>query len=217
VDNDLPQAVQPAVARRSLHLAERRHLVGAGVIGAGLALLAQQRAAATTDTTTTAPPDRPTADDTALLAFAQTVELAATDLYRSAVDAGADTAEGLFAQLAENHQAAAQSISGLIGAGAPQVANAGLVTALGGGFASSDTSAVAVAAYDLEQAAVATHTEVVGTLAGTDGSKLVASIIVTEARHAAVLADVAGLGDDLAALLDNDAEALSPDDFPLEG
>ena len=60
----------------------------------------------------------------------------------------------------------------------------------------------------LENIAVATHTEVVGALQGTDGAALIASILVVEARHVVVLLDMAEQTD-LDALLVNDAAALS--------
>ncbi|NDD62137.1 MAG: hypothetical protein EBZ46_07780, partial [Actinobacteria bacterium] len=55
---------------------------------------------------------------------------------------------------------------------------------------------------------VATHTSLVGTLDGTAGSALVASIITTQARHAAILALVAGRA--LNDALVNSATALTP-------
>jgi hypothetical protein len=64
------------------------------------------------------------------------------------------------------------------------------------------------AAAELENIAVATHTEVVGALQGTDGAALIASILVVEARHVVVLLDMAEQTD-LDALLVNDAAALS--------
>ena len=70
--------------------------------------------------------------------------------------------------------------------------------------------ALAAAAYDLESTLVATHTELLGQLEGIDGARLIASILIVEARHGTVLADVAGHGDDLDALFVNDADAAAP-------
>ena len=64
------------------------------------------------------------------------------------------------------------------------------------------------AGLDLEATAVATHNDLLGRLQGVDGIAAVASFVVVEARHGTVLADVAGNGDDLDALLTSDAEPL---------
>jgi len=48
------------------------------------------------------------------------------------------------------------------------------------------------AAYALESAMVATHTELLGELVGIDGATLLASIQSAEARHGTVLADLSG-------------------------
>ena len=66
------------------------------------------------------------------------------------------------------------------------------------------------AAYDLESTLVATHTELLGELEGVDGAKTIASILMMEARHCTVLADLAGRGDDLDALFENTARAPRP-------
>ena len=68
--------------------------------------------------------------------------------------------------------------------------------------------ALAPVAYDVEQQAVATHTAILEQLENTDALALTASIITAEARHAAILADAAGLGEDIDALLVNDAQPL---------
>ena len=70
-------------------------------------------------------------------------------------------------------------------------------------------AAVAAAGYDLESTLVATHTELLRALEGTDGAEMLASILIVEARNCAVLADLAGNGDDLDALFVNDAEPLA--------
>ena len=73
---------------------------------------------------------------------------------------------------------------------------------------------MATAGYDLESAAVATHTEVLGRLANGDAAKLIASMLAMEARHCAVLADMSGRGDDLNVLLVNTADPILPEGQP---
>jgi hypothetical protein len=164
-------------------------------------------------TTTTAPPRRPTEDDIALLSFAQSVELTIRDLYDVAITAG--TFEGTTLSdvkaIREAHEAYAQSLSGLLGRVAPNTPLDALFTSLEGDF-SGDLADVATAAQALENTAVATHTDIVGQLLGIDGSSLVASMLIVEARHATVLATIAGVSD-LDQQLASDGEALSPTDY----
>jgi hypothetical protein len=54
---------------------------------------------------------------------------------------------------------------------------------------------------------------VLGSLKGTNGAELIASIIAIEARHATVLGALAGKKG-LDDLLTNSAEALSPETYP---
>lgn len=164
-------------------------------------------------TTTTAPPKRPTEDDIVLLSFAQSVELTIRDLYDVAIGAGTFTDATLEAVKAirEAHEAYAQSLSGLLGRVAPNTRIDELFTSLEKDFSGS-SSDVATAARALENTAVATHSEVVGQLLGIDGSALVASMLMVEARHATYLATIAGaktLEDELT----GDADALSPSDY----
>lgn len=160
-------------------------------------------------TTTTAPPGRPTADDVALLAFAQSFELTARDLYQAAIDAGAPGSySDVFVTLMENHEEYGNVLAGIIGSDAPQRRDDAIFDQFVAGFDSNDTTAVAEAGYDLESTAVATHTELLGQLAGIDGATALAAMLVVESRHCTVLATIAGLGDDMDALIDNAAEAL---------
>jgi hypothetical protein len=209
----------------------RRRLLGAGLLGlaASVAPSLAGRASASgprpgaDDTTTTAagsttsagptttlPPKRPTATDTALLAFAQQVELAAVALYEVAI---AGTALGdskpYFQALRESHRAYAQSLSAQLGKTAPGAPLTDVVTKLTPAFSAATLAEVAKAAYDLEATAVATHEELIGTLQGTNGAALVASVLVAEARHLTVLADIGG-ATDLDTLLLSNATALTP-------
>jgi Ferritin-like domain len=213
VDIDMPDTQASAQAPSSAGAARRR-LLGAGVAGLAVSLLPRfaSRASAGTEpaSTTTAPPKPPTDGDVDLLAFAQTVELAAVDLYDMALDVIGDGDErSVFAAVRESHQAYAQSIGALIGTAAPGEPLADVVSALEDAFSTGSTAEIASAAYDLESTAVATHTELLGQLQGTDGAALVASIMIVEARHCTVFATIAG-ETDLDTLLLTDATALEP-------
>lgn len=160
-------------------------------------------------TATTAPPRRPTPDDLSLLQFAQTVELAAVELYVFAL-AGGELGEHrpIFTTLRSAHLSSAQVLAALIGRSAPGVAAADAVEAFRKGFGGPIDGLIA-AALQLESTAVATHAELLGQLQGTDAAALIASILMAESRHGTVLADMAGITD-LDALLTSDAVALEP-------
>lgn len=214
--------------------ASRRRFLSAGLAGAALAALAARPAGAQTDdtgpatTTTTTPPARPTPADTELLVFAQQVELAAAALYEAAIAddlvaiaAGGtpqtvfdDTTRSNLDALRLHHQAYSQSISALIGSTATNQADQALYDQLLPEFQRRDATAVLLAAHDLENTLVATHTELLRVLDGTNAAALVASVQIVEARHAAALASMAGLSPatDADAFLEtpDTAEPLSP-------
>jgi hypothetical protein len=181
-------------------ISTRRGLLGASLAGTALSLFAVRSTSASTG-------ERVSASDLAALLFAQSLELAARDLYQAAGAAGAD--DPLFGALADQHEAYAQGIAAFIGEPA-DTRNDGVYDELESAFAASDRTAVATAAYDLESAVVATHTELLGRLENVDAAKLIASMLAMEARHCAVLADVSGRGDDLNILLVNTADPILP-------
>ncbi len=200
----------------------RRRLLGIGLGGAAVSLLPflMGRASATTTTgstsdttpaaTTTAPPKRPSTDDVTLLGLAQSVELAARDLYDVALGTSGFEADqrAVIATIRESHDAYAASLSAILGRLAPQTPNP-VVDSLSSSFA-GETSTILDAAYSLESTAVATHTDILGKLQGTDAASLIASILIVEARHGTVLAYLNGKTelDDL--LVNNEADALTP-------
>lgn len=192
---DHPSA-PPATTRRGLFGAAG----AAGVLGIGAALLAGSDASAS--------PNAPTDDDTPLLEQAMVLELTARDLYREAADSASDPeVVSLAEQLGRNHGEYAKRIAGSTGLSA-RVRDEETYDRLLADFTSGDLTSVAEAAYELEQIAVATHTDLLTRYESTSAVSLTASILVVESRHAAVLADVAGRGDDLDALLVNTAEPL---------
>ncbi len=154
----------------------------------------------------TVPPAGNSADDEALLGALQAVELAAWDLYVAAISGGGD--DDVYVGIRDNHRAYADLLSGLLGRAAPDARDQQLYDAQLAGFESSGTD-LATAAYDLESALVATHGDVLGQLVGADGARAIAAVLMAEARHCAVLADLAGLGDDFTALFDNQAAPLA--------
>jgi Ferritin-like domain len=204
----------------------RRRLLGLGGGAAAASLLpsfgGQAHAGASDESTTTseaapsttAPPKRPTSGDAELLAFAQTVELAARNLYDVALadDGGIDLGEQVrpvVVAIREAHEAYAQAISAMLGRNAPNTADADVVAALTSEFSGSADEFFAAAA-SLESTAVATHEDILGRLDGTDGAELVASVLIVEARHATVMAALGGATDLDDLLFAEEADALSP-------
>jgi hypothetical protein len=178
----------------------RRALLGAGAIGATMALLLDRTVAASSA-------GLPTADRD-LLGFAMALELTARDLYEEAIAAGADPT--LLAPMAAQHRAYGEVLAGVTGLSANTRLD-DVFEASSGAFATSDTMAAAEAAYELESVAVATHLELLGLLTDIGASKTIASIMAMEARHCTVLAHATGRGDDLDAMLTNSAAPIVPE------
>jgi hypothetical protein len=113
-----------------------------------------------------------------------------------------------------HHRAYSQSISAMIGSEATNQADQALYDELLPEFQQRDATAVLLAAHDLENTLVATHTELLAAIDGTNAAALVASVQIVEARHAAALASMAGLSpvSDTDAFLETPAtaEPLSP-------
>ena len=213
MDIDTPESPTP-VGPDSDAAGARRRLIGAGLAGlvGSLVPVLAGRAGATAppdQTTTTAPARQPVPSDKALLGAAQRAELAATALYDTALTGRQLVGEqrAVIAGIREAHEAYAQSLSAILGKAAPDIAEQAVVEQFGGPFG-GPVGGMLEAAVELENILVATHTELVGLLEGTDGSSLIASILVVEARHATALADMAGITD-LDQLLVNDASPLA--------
>lgn len=198
----------------------RRRLLTAGLSGAALAALAAGRASATTEApdapTTTAAPKRPTPADQDLLIAAQSAELAAFELYDSALaDNGSafdDTSRAAMASIRQHHDAYAEAFGGLLGRASIKDAATSVVDQFSADFGSGNPETIALAAHELERTLVATHTSLLGELDGLDGAGLVASVLVVEGRHIPVLAHIAGLdpSSNLDAFIgENDATPLS--------
>ncbi len=205
-----PSPVDLEIAEREVDTTmSRRSLVTASGVaalgGLAAALLVDQTAFATAGTDER--PNVPTEADAALLGQVIALELAASELYRARLESGAEgdlaVAVGV---MAENHQAFAQAVSGITGLSAGEP-NSAVIDANLAGFTGSDSDFFA-AAHGLEQTAAATHTALIADYESDDAIALTASIAITEARHATVLADLLGVSD-LDVLFGNTASALS--------
>ena len=152
----------------------------------------------------------PSSADVPLLAFGNAAELAARDLYAVAAGLAAfsDEEKAVLVGFHDHHRAAAQALAGIVGSDAPNVREDAVYNAFRSRLDGSDKGAIFDALRELENTLVATHTSVVGALDAIGAAALVASIITTQARHAAVLALVAdrALNDALV----NSATALTP-------
>lgn len=163
--------------------------------------------------TTTAPPKQPTKSDIAILQFAHGIELAMTALYTKASAAAGKDLKVILDLFGGHHLAYAQSLAGLLGRSAATSQNASFYTAFLSAASSGSDAELAGTFLSLENSLVKTHLGVLGTITGTDGAQLIASIISVQGRHAAVLASLAGkkgLGD----ILDNAAEPLDSKTYP---
>lgn len=157
-----------------------------------------------------ATPTPPTSADRALLAFANSAEFAARDLYAAAaaLPAFSDDEKAVLVGFHDHHRAAAQAIAGLVGSKATNVRDEAVYAAFRERIGGSNKSAIFDTLRELENTLVSTHLSLVGSLDGTEGSALVASILNIQARHAATLAVLGGRS--LNDALTNGAAPLAP-------
>ena len=163
----------------------RRALLGAGLVGAALALTGGRSvsAAATPGLSD---------DDKVIAAFAISLELTARDLYDAAIAAG--SSDDLWHVMREQHEAYGTRISGLAGLSAVRRIDT-FYDSLVDAFSVADPLD---AALELENVAAATHIDLLNDIEDTGFAEIAASIASMESRHAAVLGMEAGLsGDDL--------------------
>ncbi len=186
-------AVADHAASDRLH---RRALLGAGAIGAALAL------AGSTPATAGSTPGL-SDGDIANIGFAISFELTVRDLYDAAVDAGA-TGQ-VWTVMREQHESYAQLLAGISGISA-RARDDVTFDALVDGFRGGTTQA----ALDLENVAAATHIALLAEVVDPDAAAAMASFAAMESRHAVVLAGLAG-DDDFDALFLNTATPLSPE------
>lgn len=186
----------------------RRRLVGAGLVGLAGSLLPglATRAGAAPDE---APVRQPTEDDLVLLRFAQQAELAAVSLYTTALSTElGPVTEAVLGRVRDAHLAYSQALGAEIGRTAPGSPAADLVTELEPAFAGPQSGMISTA-LGLENTLVATHTQLIGTLRSSNAAKLIASVVIAESRHAVVLADLSGVTE-VDAYVVNDATPLEP-------
>jgi hypothetical protein len=193
------QSAEPASSRRSL-------------IGTlGVAGLASALAVAVARPAQAAPPYTPTDSDREILDQLLQLELAANRLYRDALDAGL---EGDAAEVArvfgKNHEYYAEQFAAITGISA-NTYNEAAYEANKAAFATSDVGEFAVAAWTLENDAAVTYTELINEFEAIEAQQSVAAIAVMNGRMATVLADLAGVSDDIDILFDPPGTAISLD------
>lgn len=146
--------------------------------------------------------------DKALLIVAQSAELAVHDLYLNAITKAGFAGDELATMqlFADHHLAYVQAIGGLLGSDAPFERDDAIYQQFVGATSSGATATRTLQA--LENTLAATHTDILSRIVGTNGAELVASIIVVEARHAAVFGSLPTMS--LTSALDNPAVSLLP-------
>ena len=187
----------------------RRSLVtrasAAGLAGLAAAFVIDRGALASAAAGPDDRPGVPTEADTEVLARVIEIELAASALYRVALENASDDLAVAIQVMSDNHRAYAESIAGATGisAGGPTEE---LVAEFEPLFTGSSTEFYTTA-HTLEQTLVATHTSLIADYESTNAIQLTSSIAVVEARHATVLADLLGV-DDLDVLFGNEESPL---------
>lgn len=166
---------EPAVADHAApETSSRRALLGAGVIGAAVALAgARSSSVASAAGLSDA--------DTELAAFAIGLELTARDLYDAAIAAG--SSGDAWSTMREQHEAYATRLAGLSGVSA-NTRNEAVHAALVDAFSTADPVA---AAQELENTAAATHISLLEQAESLLLAEVVAAIASMESRHSTVL------------------------------
>ncbi|MEK7410077.1 MAG: ferritin-like domain-containing protein [Actinomycetota bacterium] len=154
----------------------------------------------------TTPLKQPPDADLVLLNTAQSAELAVRDLYNEelSVRAFSDVQKSVLELFRDHHTAYAQALNGLLGKLASNERNESLFASYTRRGRSTEESLLTL--QSLENILVATHTSIVGSLENLDGANLVASILMVEARHAAVFSSAPTM--DITAALNDVAGSL---------
>jgi rubrerythrin len=169
-------------------------------------------------------PRRAAADDAAIAAFAQSVELAATTAYAAAAKSGIIKTKAILdaaIAFSGHHAQHADAFGAAAGAAASGKANQKLLDALTPSLKAATTElAIVKFAYDLEQAAAATYLYALGALTSQAALQLTASILPVEAQHAVVLGQVLGTAlpkgaDEFLPPFQNDTGFIDPAKYPI--
>lgn len=152
------------------------------------------------------PSKQPTEADLVILNEAQGAELAVRDLYDAALLVGgfSDVQTSVLKLFRDHHTAYAQALNGILGKAAVNRRNETVFSTHRDQVRASATTLSTL--QSLENILVATHTVIVGSLVGLDAANLMASILIVEARHAAVYSSAPELN--VAGALDDSAESL---------
>ncbi len=169
-------------------------------------------------TTTTTPPKQPTNEDLVILAFAQSLELAAVQAYVLAAPklAGSGVLPIALA-FAGHHEQHAQAFAGLAGKAALGIANQSILAVFGPLIEAARTETeVLKIAFDLETTAASTYVAVLGQLEGTNPATTVASILPIEARHAVVIGQALELPlDEISPSFETPDDGVTPSEYPI--
>ncbi len=176
--------------------------------------------AAPATTTTTTLPRRPEPGDLDVLAFAQSLELAAVAGYGEIVGSGLldDEMTKVARLFQRHHQEHADAFAGMASSDAPNRANVAYLDEVSGGIGeAADQGAVLRVALDVENRAAAFYIGALEDIVALEPAALVASIVPIDGRHAVVLAQAIGLDlDDYIPEVQTADEAPTLADYPLD-
>jgi hypothetical protein len=152
------------------------------------------------------------------MSFAQSLELAAVQLYDMVITSGKldATTASLFTTFQSHHRQHGQSYAALAGKAALSRANPRLISAWAPKFQSAGSQTELLRqAFDLENAAAASYTAALARVIGTNPAALVASILPTEGRHAVVFGQALGLSPSaISPPFESTSGAFTPEQYP---
>lgn len=144
--------------------------------------------------------------DATLLAVAQALELAARDIYASALSRGSKTGDelALIELIYGHHVDYEQALNGVLSKKAVTTRDEVVFTKFSAMLA--DTNKTWSTLLELENMAISTHIALIEKIESAKRAALLGSIVMVEARHAAMLASL--ISNNLSLALDNSTQAL---------
>jgi len=144
--------------------------------------------------------------DTRLLAFAQSLELTTRDIYATVLTRKSlsDDESAMLEQFHAHHVAYEQTLNGLLSKNAANKRDEAIYVSFSAKL--SEAQNIWVALLEIENIMIASHTKAIETIESAKIAALIASIIIVEARHAAILASQTTTN--ISTALDNNTSAL---------